>query len=275
MTSDMGSNGAIGVVIVARDVALREALARVIQAEPDLRCLGRYANAAQARLEVRRRKPRVILFDPAPLADGRGRHPQPSDGGSNSASCRAGASPSRADAVGPAGASQRAVPCPGAEQVRALKVAAGGSRVVVVAPGADGARVWQCLRAGAVGCCVGGDGIGFVAEAVRSVVRNGWYLCPRAGAALIAAAQGGGSSEPSLATLTLEELEVLACLVTHREKEVASELKLSADAVHGHVKAIYRKLGVTSRQEAVRVFLALESSGDQPDAHGDATPTAC
>jgi LuxR family maltose regulon positive regulatory protein len=37
----------------------------------------------------------------------------------------------------------------------------------------------------------------------------------------------------------------------HSKREIAQELDVSFNTVHSHTKAIYRKLGVSSRHEAV------------------------
>lgn len=51
--------------------------------------------------------------------------------------------------------------------------------------------------------------------------------------------------------LTLREQEVLTLIGRGmRNAEVAAELKLSENTVSGYIKAIYRKLGISSRAEA-------------------------
>ena len=53
-------------------------------------------------------------------------------------------------------------------------------------------------------------------------------------------------------TLTERELTVLQLLEGGRsEREIGRELFLSFNTVHTHVKAVYRKLGVSSRAEAL------------------------
>jgi LuxR family maltose regulon positive regulatory protein len=52
--------------------------------------------------------------------------------------------------------------------------------------------------------------------------------------------------------LTPRELTVLRLLAQGRSKrEIAAELYVSFNTVHTHTKAVYRKLGVSSRREAV------------------------
>jgi LuxR family maltose regulon positive regulatory protein len=55
--------------------------------------------------------------------------------------------------------------------------------------------------------------------------------------------------------LSERELTVLRHLATGRsEREIAAELFLSFNTVHSHVKSLYRKLGVSSRAEAIARF---------------------
>jgi LuxR family maltose regulon positive regulatory protein len=69
-----------------------------------------------------------------------------------------------------------------------------------------------------------------------------------------AAGAGGGRGAPgdTVAELSERELTILRLLTgILSEREIGQELYLSFNTVHTHVKAIYRKLGVSSRAEAV------------------------
>jgi LuxR family maltose regulon positive regulatory protein len=66
--------------------------------------------------------------------------------------------------------------------------------------------------------------------------------------------------------LTERELEVLRVLTTGAsEREAAAELFVSASTIHSHTKAIYIKLGCSSRAEAIararELGLVTDSSG--------------
>jgi LuxR family maltose regulon positive regulatory protein len=53
-------------------------------------------------------------------------------------------------------------------------------------------------------------------------------------------------------SLTIAELRVLRFLPSHRSfREIASQLGVSANTVKTQAHAVYRKLGVASRSEAV------------------------
>jgi LuxR family transcriptional regulator, maltose regulon positive regulatory protein len=75
--------------------------------------------------------------------------------------------------------------------------------------------------------------------------------CPDPGALparLAAARRAAGEGE----ALTEREREILRFLGSGlTEREIARELFLSFNTVHNHVKSLYRKLGVSSRAEAV------------------------
>jgi LuxR family maltose regulon positive regulatory protein len=62
-----------------------------------------------------------------------------------------------------------------------------------------------------------------------------------------------GAPSDALSDRELTVLKHLAAGLT--EREIAAELYLSFNTVHSHVKAVYRKLGVSSRAEAVAIHL--------------------
>ena len=65
-------------------------------------------------------------------------------------------------------------------------------------------------------------------------------------------AQERGSSIPGASALTAAELRLLPLLCTHLSfPEISRELFLSPHTVKSEMKAIYRKLGVSSRTQAV------------------------
>jgi LuxR family maltose regulon positive regulatory protein len=65
---------------------------------------------------------------------------------------------------------------------------------------------------------------------------------------------GPGGSTTVLEPLTDRERQVLGYLSSHLgQREIARDMYVGHNTVKTHVKAIYRKLGVTSRMEAVAV----------------------
>ena len=61
-----------------------------------------------------------------------------------------------------------------------------------------------------------------------------------------------GSSTPGASALTAAELRILPLLATHMSvPEIAAELFLSPHTVKSQAYSLYRKLGATSRSQAV------------------------
>jgi len=80
--------------------------------------------------------------------------------------------------------------------------------------------------------------------------------CPDAGVLPQRLAAAMGAPVPARAELSEREREVLALLSSGlSEREIGQELFLSFNTVHTHVKSLYRKLGVSSRAEAVEFHL--------------------
>jgi LuxR family maltose regulon positive regulatory protein len=65
-------------------------------------------------------------------------------------------------------------------------------------------------------------------------------------------ASEGGSPSPGASALTVAELRVLPLLSTHLSfPEIGTELFLSRNTIKSTANSIYRKLGVSSRSQAV------------------------
>ena len=91
------------------------------------------------------------------------------------------------------------------------------------------------------------------AEAIAAACRDAGALPGRVAAARGAARIGPRTRAPTQAELSERELAVLRLLQGRlSQREIAGELFLSFNTVHSHVKAIYRKLGVSSRDEALQ-----------------------
>ena len=68
----------------------------------------------------------------------------------------------------------------------------------------------------------------------------------------MAAARRALGGHNGTAELSERELTILRFLTSGlSEREIGRELYLSFNTVHSHVKSVYRKLGVSSRAEAV------------------------
>ncbi|MEV0335583.1 LuxR C-terminal-related transcriptional regulator [Nocardia sp. NPDC050717] len=90
-------------------------------------------------------------------------------------------------------------------------------------------------------------------------------------------ALAGDHARPDPRTLSQRELEVLMLLPTPwSASEIAAELFISVNTVRSHIKAIHRKLGVSSRVQVIAEARMLglldeEQNGLLPSSHSDAT----
>lgn len=116
----------------------------------------------------------------------------------------------------------------------------------------DDAHLWAALRAGADGYVLKHHRPQDVATLLRGIDQGQPPLSPPIARRMLATFR-----RPSDAVaLTEREQQVLGHIARgHSIADTARSLSLSPHTVHGHVKVIYQKLGVTSRAEA-----ALEAS---------------
>lgn len=148
----------------------------------------------------------------------------------------------------------------GIEVTRQIKAQFPEVRVLILTAYDDDPYVFALLRAGADGYVLKNADSAELVRAVKSVASGGKVLDPSIAAKVVAQATTGrptaavGQVEP----LSERELDVLRLAGKgYTNKAIGVELAISDRTVQGHLAAIYGKLGVSSRTEAVTRALKL------------------
>jgi NarL family two-component system response regulator LiaR len=139
---------------------------------------------------------------------------------------------------------------------RALQESTPEVRVVIFAVTSDSDLEMATLRAGAAGYLNKSQGAAAVPSSLRGVVRGeaavSRQLTMRLIERLRMVPEAGTGMRPVKSNLTSREWEVLDQLVAGATtRDIAASLFLTEDTVYSHIKSIMRKLGVSSRSEAV------------------------
>jgi NarL family two-component system response regulator LiaR len=129
------------------------------------------------------------------------------------------------------------------------------ARVVLLAESPDDAVALRAIRAGASGYLSRNIEPDVLPRVVRSVVDGEAGVSRRLAMHLLEAYQRtprvGRGLRPVRSTLTDREWEVLDLVAAGASTdEIAATLVLSTETVRSHLKNLYRKLGVRSREEA-------------------------
>jgi len=146
------------------------------------------------------------------------------------------------------------------------------TRVLIVTTFDLDEYVYDALRAGASGFLLKDATPDQIIDAIRVVAAGDALLAPGVTGRLIAefAARPRPSPAPRLATLTPREHDVFGLVARGlTNAEIARQLVLAEQTVKSHVSAIFMKLGVRDRVQAV--ILAYESGLVVPGA-GPAAP---
>ncbi|MFE4950977.1 response regulator [Leifsonia sp. NPDC056665] len=207
-------------VVVADDQAIiRDGLVTVLGLLPDVEVVGSAADGAEAVALAVAERPDVVLMDlRMPVLDG-------------------------------VGATERIVR------------EAPGSAVLVLTTFADDDSILTALRAGARGYLTKDAGRAELASAVRAVARGQATFAPEVGARIIGSLTSAPPARPAdpagalverFPTLTRREAEVLGLVADGLSNgEIASALFVGGSTVKTHINAIFAKLGVSSRAQAI------------------------
>jgi DNA-binding NarL/FixJ family response regulator len=201
----------IRVVVVDDQAIIREGLVTVLSLLPDIEVLGEAADGRAAIELVDRLLPDIVLMD------------------------------------------LRMPVLSGLEATREILRLHPGMGILILTTFADDASVVDVLRAGAKGYLTKDADRAEVAAAIRAVAQGHMTLGAEVGQKLVAGNQAHAG--PPLATrfgLTVREDEVLALIADGLSNaEIAAALFVGVSTVKTHINAIFAKLGVRDRAQAI------------------------
>jgi len=147
----------------------------------------------------------------------------------------------------------------GIECVARLKECAPKTQVLILTTYEDSNLIFESLRAGASGYLLKNMAPSELTQAIEQVHSGGSPMSMRIARKVVKYFQGVTSSTSEGETLTKREQEVLALLARgYLYKEIADRLGVSISTVRVHLQAVYEKLHVHSRTQAVVKFLGRE-----------------
>jgi DNA-binding NarL/FixJ family response regulator len=142
----------------------------------------------------------------------------------------------------------------GIEATRRVRAATPGVAVLVLTMYDDDTTVFTAMQAGAQGYLLKGAEQEEIARALRAVVAGEAIFGPRVAARVLAFFKGAGPTalDPAFPELTERERQILDQLAAgQRTAAIAQTLHLSPKTVSNHLTAIFAKLQVASRAEAI------------------------
>jgi DNA-binding NarL/FixJ family response regulator len=141
-----------------------------------------------------------------------------------------------------------------------LREAAPACEVVVLTASGTEENLLAAIRGGAAGYLLKSEPPARIVEFLRGVAQGEAALSGAVARRLLDQVRSGGGRNGGVpdsiaATLSARELEVLLLLDDHLgTDEIAKRLFISEHTVRSHVKSLLRKLGVSSRREALEAL---------------------
>jgi DNA-binding NarL/FixJ family response regulator len=142
----------------------------------------------------------------------------------------------------------------GLEITRQLRAQAIKTAILILTVHNDSQTVFGLLEAGASGYVLKDDALETLGIAVWAAAHGETWLSSRIAEQVVHRALNGEVNQPAkpVTNLTVREMEVLQLLAQGLSNDaIARQLTLTMRTVQNHVSAIYGKLGVESRAEAV------------------------
>jgi DNA-binding NarL/FixJ family response regulator len=140
----------------------------------------------------------------------------------------------------------------GVAAIRAIRELVPEAKVLVVSNYAEGERVQEAFRAGALGYQLKGTEIEELVKAIRQTIRGVHTLAPVAAQSLVRIASHGVWKLG--ADLTDREHEVLTLLAQGlSNRAIADQMVITVATVKFHLHSVRAKLGTTTRTETVAV----------------------
>ena len=136
----------------------------------------------------------------------------------------------------------------GAETTRQLLVKMPESKVLILTTFGTSDGIMHALEAGAKGAIMKNCDFSELVTAIRTVAKGEEYLSPEIKRII--------SQDPPIAPLSPRQAEILQSIVRGLSNpDIAKQLGISLDMVKEHTEALFQKLGVANRPEAVAIAL--------------------
>lgn len=144
----------------------------------------------------------------------------------------------------------------GIELVAKLKAQLPKLQVLMLTTYEDSDLIFESLRAGASGYLIKNMPPAELVQAIEQVHAGGAPMSMQIARKVVSFFQQTRPAAPELEGLTKREQEILALLAKgYLYKEIADQLGITLSTVRAHLHAVYEKLHVQSRTEAVVKFL--------------------
>ena len=136
----------------------------------------------------------------------------------------------------------------GTETTRQLLAKVPESRILILTTFGTSDGITHALEAGAKGAIMKNCDFGELVTAIRSVARGEHYMSPDVNRII--------AKDPPIAPLSPRQTEILHSIVRGLSNpDIAKQLGISLDMVKEHTEALFQKLGVANRPEAVAIAL--------------------
>ena len=136
----------------------------------------------------------------------------------------------------------------GTETTRQLLAKDPGSKVLILTTFGTSDGITHAIEAGAKGAIMKNCDFSELVTAIRTVAKGEEFLSPEVRRII--------SQDPPIAPLSPRQTEILQSIVRGLSNpDIAKQLGISLDMVKEHTEALFQKLGVANRPEAVAIAL--------------------